>query len=72
MSKEFKINRRSLSEIKRLNEQVKELKAEMPTLTGKEQAPTEAQPAPAADAAAAAAPAAAAKPKKKRVAGGHR
>jgi cell division septum initiation protein DivIVA len=71
VSKEFKINRKNLSEIKRLKEQVKELKAEAPTLTSKEQAPTEAQPAPAAEAAAAAAaPAPAAKPKKKRVVGG--
>jgi hypothetical protein len=71
MSKEFKINRKNLSEIKRLKEQVKELKTEAPILTSKEQAPTEAQPTPAAEAAAAAAPAAAAaKPKKNRVAGG--
>ena len=50
MSKEFKINRKNLSEIKRLKEQVKELKTEAPILTSKEQAPTEAQPAPAAEA----------------------
>jgi hypothetical protein len=68
MSKEFAINRKNLTEIKRLKEQVKELKAEAPTLASKEKAPTEAQPAPAAEAAAA--PAAPAKPKKKRVAGG--
>ena len=68
MSKEFKINRKNLSEIKRFKEQVKELKAEAPILSSKEQAPTKAQPAPAAEAAAA--PAAAGKAKKKRVAGG--
>jgi hypothetical protein len=70
VSKEFKINRKNLSEIKRLKEQVKELKAEAPSLAGKEQAHTEAQPASAVEAVAAAAPAAAANPKKKRVAGG--
>ncbi len=68
MSKELTINRKNLTEIKRLKEQVKELKAEAPTPESEEKAPTEAQPARAAEAAAA--PAAAAKPKKKRVAGG--
>ena len=69
MSKEFSIKRKNLSEIKRLKEQVKRLKAEAPTIESKEQAPkeskpTEAEPAPAAEAEAEAE--AELKPKKKK------